>query len=150
MAASVGGETSFQVADTRKPCQKTFSYARQARYVVTRASFCAHREHDETSRSRPASILAFHRLRFTRLDIREARIYVRGYLPGGSGSWNFFLFVRSFEAEDTVRARTRGDHRHLVISMLGTGATSGVRRMRDTVRDYSPSVSLIPDSRRGK
>lgn len=48
--------------------------------------------------------------------------------------WIWFLeflplcpFVRS--AEDTVRARTRGDHRHLVISMLGTGATSGGRRM---------------------
>lgn len=73
--------------------------------------------------------------------------------------WIWFLeflplcpFVRSFvrSAEDTVRARTRGDHRHLVISMLGTGATRGGRRM--PVAWYRARlfswVSSIPDNRR--
>lgn len=129
MAASVGGETSFQVADTRKPCQKTFVRV-QPRHV--RAA-TVHRKRFPSTRPAvvhaPASILAFHRLGFARLDIREARIRRGHYLPGGSGSWNFFLFVRSLArslgGRHGARADTRGDHRHLVISMLGTGATRG-------------------------
>lgn len=94
--------------------KRSYATTRQARYVRTGTATVQTISIDETSRrSRPASILAFHRLGFTRLDIREARIR-RGYLPGGSRSWNFFLFVRSF-VRSFVRRKTRCARGHEVI-----------------------------------